>query len=47
MTCQINVHNVANNKNYPVSPGQHIFIIFVSFERQMNKAINKTFDKIF
>ena len=34
-------------KNYPVSPGQHILMILVSFESQLNKAINKGFLMMF
>ena len=30
-------------KNYSASPGQHIFMFLVSFERLMNKAIDKIF----
>ena len=28
-------------KKYPASPGQHILLFSVSFERYMNNAINK------
>ena len=28
-------------KNYPASCSQHIFMVFVSFESYMNKALNK------
>ena len=30
-----------HKKKYPASPGQHILMFLISFERQMNKAINK------